>query len=295
MSVPSFTGSSITPGIGEPLVIVAEGWDQRYGKTVTYEWRGNETAVRLKQTEQQGLGRRTELRVPAFETGPFILQATAGASEDQSADEPLSTTWELDANSLEKSIWDLPVVSDQFEQITDDVGGGVSKTTAIAFVRRSILAFVQGDEEIVGLSGNTFPLTYDWLFAADGALSTAGVDPDVFKEVAHLLSKGVETYPVSQFVLRKTRVVFDGTSIRPDYQHVLKPMTLATLRAHEEVPTTLLFALDGMPRQGDTTIAEGIWLKQTPTVQQTGSDKWTITEEWWHADRAEPFIYGNPV
>lgn len=289
-----FYGRAISPQPDEPLVIVEEGWDPRLGRTVTYEWRGRETEIRLMQAAQEALGRRTTLRIPAFVGGEFVLNVVAGASENQPVDEALSDIWELDGNSLEKSIWELPVVAEQFDQITSDVGGGISKTTAIAFVKRAIIAFVEGDDQIKGLSGNTFDLTDEWLFGQAGELSLIGVDPEVFREVAHSLAMGLESWPIPQFVLRRTRVVLNGTSIKPDFKLVLKPLRLATLQSEEKMPDTLLFELQEMPVQG-LAAAEGIWVKQTPTVRQTGPDKWTIIEEWWHADRALPFIYGNPV
>src|SRR5690242_10333120 len=141
----SFLGAPISPGPGEPLVIVEEGWDPRSGRSVTYEWRGREQEIRRMQEIQEGLGRRTSLRIPAFDGDAFVLNATAGASENQPPDEALSDIWELDGNSLEKSIWELPVVANEFDSIQGDTGGGVTKTTAIAFIKRAIIAFVEGE------------------------------------------------------------------------------------------------------------------------------------------------------
>jgi len=52
------------------------------------------------------------------------------------------------------------------------------------------------------------------------------------------------------------------------------------LRAVENIPTTINFELP-----------TGWWLKRTPTVEQTAADKSTITQEYWHADAYDPFVY----
>lgn len=269
---------------GAPLTELdpIRSWSRRNGWQITYRSLGTQAEVEARAIVHKAAGASIEIEPPGEGAAEWMVKGTYGADPDTSPDEPIFDDWELDGNTLEKSVWEMPSVAAEFEKIRDDVGGGVTRAQASAFLRRLITAFIRGDDEIKGMSGNEFELTYEFVLES---LETIGLARAPFDDLIYLLSKGHETFPLPQFVLRRTRKYPDGTNFKGDYALVFKALTLSTLRTQEEIPETLLFNLP----EG------GIWVKQTPTMKRSSSTQWTFTEEWWHADFAEPRIYGAPL
>jgi hypothetical protein len=85
---------------------------------------------------------------------------------------------------------------------------------------------------------------------------------------------------VSQWVLRHTIIIAANSTIKPSLINVGKVFTTQMVQLIENIPATLKFDLP-----------QGWWLKRTPTVEQTSADKFTITQEFWHGDAFDPFVY----
>jgi hypothetical protein len=103
----------------------------------------------------------------------------------------------------------------------------------------------------------------------------------VIRNVIKSFALGTDSYLVSQYVLRHVRVLASNTSLRPSYTNVGKVFpTTDALTLSEGTPT---FLLDALP--------SGVWLKRTPSVDQVAPDKWSITQEYWHAETYNSFIY----
>jgi len=80
--------------------------------------------------------------------------------------------------------------------------------------------------------------------------------------------------------LRHTVVITSNSTIQPVLTNVGKVYSTAALQSAENIPGTIKFSLP-----------DGYWLKRTPTVDQYGTDKWQITQEYWHADSYSTFLY----
>lgn len=104
--------------------------------------------------------------------------------------------------------------------------------------------------------------------------------------LAKLLLAGVEAYPVSQAIVRKT-LVFDpaNTSIAVSYANVGKLLTLARLL--EEEPS-----LDDEPFNLPTT---GFWYKNPPRVGPAPHGKRQLTQEWEWVEDYVSALFGAPM
>lgn len=96
-----------------------------------------------------------------------------------------------------------------------------------------------------------------------------------------LLAKGVQGFTVSQYVLRRTGTVpldwngqFAMTNVGKVYT------STSQLETEESVPATLNFVMPS-----------GQWLKRTPSIRQQRDGRWTINNEWWHADEWSDLLY----
>lgn len=113
----------------------------------------------------------------------------------------------------------------------------------------------------------------------DGLLDATG---KAFRDV---INKGEESYLISQYVLRRVGVVsldwqgtFGITNVGKYYS------SSSDLTDVEGVPSALKFSLPS-----------GEWLKRTPTVKQGRDGRWSMTQEWWHADDWSDLFYDAVV
>ena len=96
-----------------------------------------------------------------------------------------------------------------------------------------------------------------------------------------MMLDGTDSVPVSQFVLRRIKTVAGNTTITADYTNILRYWSTSELIIAESVPTFLHGGLPG-----------GIWIKKTPTTDQiSGTNKWTITQEWDNGDSAASLLW----
>jgi len=242
-----------------------------YGTTVTGEARGytwnprtgyqqvvvyTGTPAELETLSANAISNGYSVRyVPDQQGGYSSLEVTYGAAETQDPAVPLSDEWSLIGNDLEKSIFEHPSVTS--EQETWEPSEKVNFKAAIE-------AALRGD-------GTTAADLLDPLPAGSVQLADSLYDE---------LAKGVEAYTVSQFVLRHTVVITSNSTIQPVLTNVGKVYSTAALQSAENIPGTIKFSLP-----------DGYWLKRTPTVDQYGTDKWQITQEYWHADSYSTFLY----
>lgn len=246
---------------------------QYYGDTITGEVRGYSwnprtgyqqivvytgTPAQIEAAASTAIGNGYSVRYVPDSNGTYsTLEVTYGAAETQDPATPLSDEWSLVGNDLEKSIFEHPsVVAGQ---------DGWSASDKLRF-RSLAEAFSRGEY-------TSIDDLVDFTNRVSGSYA-------LFDSVIAELAKGVEAYTVSQFVLRHSVVITSNSTIKPALDNVGKVYTTSALESAENIPATLKFNLP-----------DGVWLKRTPTVEQYGSDKWTVTQEYWHADSYSTFLY----
>lgn len=185
---------------------------------------------------------------------PFSIVTTLTVDEGAGADTILSDLWELDGNDLEKSIWELPKVREQLERTEDLVER--------AAIRNMIEESVRG---------------------ADGAQAPANFDPDVYNGLLSSLIAGVEAFPVSTYVLRRSITLPARTTLAPAFANSNAIFSTDELRALE--PT--------IPANLRDTLPAGFWQKKTPTAAQQPDGRWVYRVEYWWAEDYDPFIYDS--
>jgi hypothetical protein len=254
-------------------------WTPQNGWTVVKRWRGTPTAIDLKITELQNtfsFGVRMNI-AEEDEGGHQVLRAWYGATDSQSIDAPVSDQWSLVGNDLEKSLWVTDEVQNEFAKLTD--------VSQAHHIKTDIERYLDGETTSFDWSQTPpaeIPLNLSGIIAG---IVGIGLSETVFRGLIDALAKGDESRTVSQFVLRRVTTVRNGSSIKPAYNFVNMVLTTDQLIGGTDpgalnIPNTLSFEFP-----------PGFWLKRTPTAEATGSDKFQITQEWWHADQYEPFAY----
>ena len=208
---------------------------------------------------------------------PYSIITTISSPE-------LTTTWTLDGNDLEQQIWVLPKVKAMFALVSD--------LKERAGIRRDIESLVRGDYEedtektVQGIKDR---ITSAALAQPQGP----GIDPtlpdingqidDIVDGLIRSLVSGVEAFPVSSFVLRKTMVLNPLTNVSPGFENANKVFAL----------TALVQAEPGIPLNiaGVLTSLGGYWQKKTPQASQSADARWTYTVEYWYAENVDRFLY----
>lgn len=196
----------------------------------------------------------------------------------------LTTTWTLDGNDLEQPIWTLPKVRAMFELVAD--------LKERAGIRHDIEALVRG--EYSADTRKTVQAIKDRITAAILAQPQGpGIDPvlpdvngqvgDIVDGIIKSLVRGVEAFPVSSYVLRKTMVLSPVTNVSPGFQNANKVFSLAALvRDEPGIPLNIA---------GILVALGGYWQKKTPQASQAADGRWTYTVEYWYAEEVDRFIY----
>jgi hypothetical protein len=263
--------------------IVEETFDPRNGPVVTFEWKGREDYIRLEAAYQLNtLKRKISIR-KGGDGLEWTLQAFVGANETTSPTEPLSDRWTMHWNMVQKSIWQNPRVLGEWHKIYGV--GGVDRAHTLAQLKSDLIALSRG--ETVTASGATAGVGDDVTITFD-ILLTIGVSIGLDRTVLILLildlMDGVDVYEVAQCVIRRTRVVPSDTQIRVDPANIGR---MISSLSSEGLPASQVFS-HPLP-------SGGFWEKKRPEIDQTASDKYTIVEEYWHADDYSLLNFGDPV
>jgi hypothetical protein len=245
-------------------------WDPRGGWQIVKRYRGAIGSLDTLMTDYKADGVRFQYD-PDQDGGYATLQVFFGAEETQDPTAPLTDTWSLVGNDMEKTLWTLPKVKTMMTAIA-----AVDPRDA-ALLRRWVELLAKGTYSDTDQNGASLQLTVE---GVKGFATLVGGDPLIVEQMIRELSLGVESWLISQFALRHQLVIAKNYSLKPAYTYVDKVMTTESLQIYENVPSDLKFVLP-----------VGYWLKRTPTVEQVASDKWQISQEWWHSDNYSPLIY----
>lgn len=209
------------------------------------------------------------------EASPYATVTTIASPE-------LTTTWTLDGNDLEQPIWTLPKVREMFNRMPD-----LKKR---AKIKHDIESLVRGE-----YSADTRKTVQAIKNEALDAMSTVNPDgnstqpielgntDDIIDGLIKSLVRGVEAFPVSSYVLRKTMVLSPVTNVSPGFQNANKVFSLAALvRDEPGIPLNIA---------GILVALGGYWQKKTPQASQAADGRWTYTVEYWYAEEVDRFIY----
>lgn len=229
-----------------------ERWTPRTGRVTEPRTKLLNASVAAHTASLRAAGYSYEVE-PLGES-PYSIVTTLAVAEDATPTTILADLWEIDGNDLEKSIWELPAVKTQMERTTD--------LEERARIRYNIEQFVKGE-------------------ATDGATTPANFDSSVYTALIKSLLSGVESFPVSTYVLRRTITVPAGTTLSPVFTNSNRIYTTAALLAFETtIPSNLRSDLPG-----------GFWQKKTPTAGQQSDGRWQYRVEYWYAEDFDEFIY----
>lgn len=206
---------------------------------------------------------------------PYSVVTTLSSPE-------LTTTWTLDGNDLEQPIWMLPKVKAMFSRMAD-----LKKR---AKIRADIEGLVRGEFTNDPLK-TVESIKADVTDAIAG--TTTGTDvveeidigqtDDIVDGLIKSLVNGVEAWPTSAYVLRKTMVLNPVTNVSPGFQNANKVFSLdALVREEPGIPLNIAQAL---------TSIRGYWQKKTPQAAQAADGRWTYTVEYWWAKEVDRFLY----
>lgn len=211
------------------------------------------------------------------ENTPFAVVTTIDAPE-------LTTTWTLDGNDVELPIWQLAKVRAMFELIPD------LKTRAK--IRHDIEALVRG-EYTEDERKTVESIKAEVTAAAVGNPQGPGIEPalpdvqgqidDIVDGLIASLVDGVEAFPTSAYVLRKTSIYPPATNVSPGFA---KSNELFSFNALVTEEPTIPLNLAGI-----LTEIKGYWQKKTPQASQSTDGRWTYTVEYWWAANYDPFLY----
>lgn len=216
-----------------------------------------------------------------------------------------SSTWTLDGNDIEKSLFECPKMKEILDEIENDTTGTSCSGGQYGFTARlkqSMDSFLKGDDK----DGNKIPDYYEKPYrvtdyfdvSACPLVALTSTQLDNLIAITQDYLKGVEAFPISQYVLRNTKTVQYTSSIIPHYANVNEIWTttdITTLMASETRPidpptSTVAYTLPLLGVLG-TIFSTSKWLYRTPDVTQLNNGKWQITKEWWETTDYSTSLY----
>lgn len=104
-----------------------------------------------------------------------------------------------------------------------------------------------------------------------------------------LMLSGVRSYRINQPTLRVSKIVSGSYGVQASLSNVGRIISTNTLSIQESIPNTILFELPNYT-SSKTGFSFG-WYKKFPTVQQSGGNRWSVSQEWEYGLWV-PFLYG---
>ncbi len=268
----SFTGQ---PTLTELTALPS--WDPRTGDTIQRRWRGTPVAVEAQRVVLRAAGIRYQVEAP--EDGGFqVISGYYGAAETQPTNEAISDMWDLEGEDLELAIWEHWKWTAICSYADVD-----TKAEYVAKVRAWIEALARGERTWTDDDGTTLVLSQaEIIDNATVLLNLTGHTDELawLKLLIQDFQSGVEAFPQSRWVLRRTMTVAEGTVIRLDLTNIGRVFTTAVLIADNSIDPDI---------QAD--LPTGYWVKRTPKKLNVGSGKYTLQYEWWFAEEYSHFVY----
>ena len=243
--------------------ILGKNWDPRTGWQSVVKYIGLPSDLNTIFETWRAAGARGEIE-PDLEGKYHTLTVRLGYDPDSTPTAPYSDLWSMVGNDLEKSLWESDLLQAAVFGTPTHAGMGLT-ADLLAQLKTDLESFLGGALSL-------------------GEVRNLPATGDARTVIALYLTerlRGVESFPVSQYVIRRVTTFPKQLALKPDLTRVGKMIRKATFAS-----------LEGMPSNVPFDLPEGFFLKRTPSAEQISSDKSTITQEWWHADTYSDFIYG---
>jgi hypothetical protein len=291
MSEAIYTGVAIWPPVNattDQLVVVEYGHDPRLGPTITYEWRGRLTEILLVQNANIALGRKTVRRLNDERT-QWILHVTVGVDETANPDDELDDVWSLDWNMIEQDLWLDPRITAIYEALLTPNAATLDQNEGIrqnwARMVRDVDAYIKGEEKTVDSDNEEVDLNAARIKVHTDAMSfTAAMEQELVQFIDAKMRKA-DAQPTFGWVLKREKLISSNSTIRPNKDNVKRMFSKATLLASEGLTDTEIIG----------ALPEGYWLKLPSRTKRVSFDKWSIEQEYWHAERYAYWLYGAPL
>jgi hypothetical protein len=268
--------------IGPVQLKTEQSYDPNTLYTTVHKHRGTLAALETLRDEYIAAGVRVSMSPDDESNDYYTLTATysassAGSTTPASETSALADKWTLESNMLQKSLWTLPAVVTELNVLTDRADR--------AWLIKTLKLFIDGDDTILP----AYPTVEDILDAASAGPPAVYLSATVFNDLVDLMTNGVDSYEVPQWVLKRTIELPPACTVIANDQYVNRIYSTTGMATVEGMPVSgLRFSL--------TSIAPvGYWLKRSPTVEYTRNGNTTITYEWWHVDSWALMIYGTAI
>lgn len=268
------------------------------GWAAVYRAEGRLAEIRTKANEKIAEG-FSNVRMASKSGGDmYVLTAESGAVDPATGlpttdpDSLITSVWNILGNELEKDLWEKP----EIKYIMDAVkaqGGTTSGAHGCVILRGAVDSYLRGNttysyKDYLG-ADFTINLTLDEILLLATQLTELApgdVTPFNVSNLSSLiesLAKGVEKFPVSQWVLEHTQTGPVTSSLRGVTDNTNRVHTRDYMQNVQQVPTNKLSALP-----------DGVYLKKTPSVMTEG-DKLTVKTQWWWAETWDTFALGESI
>lgn len=247
----------MTKIVGQKGAIVAGesiSWSPVHGWSRVINFEGPSDAINALMVELRSLGAPFRLTRNASPRATIEVDAQGLMGDEPQGVETPENTWEFFSNSVEIDLLDADVPA--INALSDAE-------------KRRIRDAVNSPDP-------------------DNPPTLSGDAETIYK----LMLSGMKSFTVNVPTLRKSVVVSNRSQIRASLTNVGKIISTTTLRLQEEIPTSILFDLPDLTTSR-TGFAYG-WFKRHPTVQHSGLDRVTISQEWTYG-LWPTIIYGDPL
>ena len=226
-----------------------------------------------------------ELDGMAIVSAEFAVVDGSGAQSNLTPSDPISRVWKLDGNDVEIEPFALPAVQTVLFKITDPT----KRARFVADTR----ALAEGQRTTTDENGDPVDLTSEFIIGSlTGTPGISTEDLTVLQNLIDAMASGVQSFPVSHYVLRKTETVaVNATTAKASHDRVGKMLTYQTLNALEPTlandPTALLIDAANLERF--------FWQKRRPLTDPVSRGQWQITQEYWAFEAFNKFVCGEAV
>jgi len=228
-------------------------YDPKEGWVYTQRYQGPVAAI--NGFAQILISERLRFRIiesdSAFATLEISADEALDGEDEETKELELNIVWDMPGNRLEKDLFTLPGIA--------------------------------ADQSATVTTVNEMKVQLDLL--AKGETNLTLIPPDYFGtaiayQVFLLKAVGVDSYQLSQFSVKRSITLPESYSQRWSLANNNRQFTTAQLKTEYKAEENL-----------KVTLPAGAWLMQSTTSAQQPNGKVVITEEWWHADTWNTYLY----